>query len=322
MFDGAKVLLTGGRGFVGRVLVGMLLERGAEVVSTVRPGHDGEGRRGDLDPAVRTVPVDLVSGDGVDVAMKGTDLVIHLAALSGGIQFQAAAQEDVFRDNVAMTRHVLDAAVAEGVGRVYLSSSAVIYRATPAPYISEDSPTVAPGVASVSGYAWSKLTDEVMGEWMGHGDTSVVIGRYTNVYGPGGSFDPARSTVIHSLVHKALAARPGGTVEVWGRGRAVRSFIHVEDCARAVLAICERGEPSRAYNVDSSDPVTIRELALLVRDTVDPSISLEFDSTKPEGAMRRVLDNSRLRGLGFRPEIDLAAGIASTVEAHPTRATA
>jgi len=308
---GARVVVTGGQGFIGRGVVRLLVEAGAEVVVPYRP--DG-GVLADL-PAEQA-PVDLRDASKVDEVLRGAELLVHLAAQSGGIQFQESFEADVFYDNQRVSRNVLEAARRAGVRRVFLASSAVIYGGDASGLLGESAAIVTPFRDRVSGYAWSKVTDEVLAAWFAAIDAfEVVIGRFTSIYGPGGSFDPARSTVVHSLVRKAIEAGPGGQLEVWGSGRAVRSFLYIDDAARATLDILAHGATAEAYNVDSSEAVSIADLAQTVRDAVDPGLNLHFDASRPEGAAHRVLDTAKLRALGFAPAVGLDSGVKATVDA-------
>jgi len=312
MGDAGRVVVTGGLGFIGRRLVPMLTGAGHEVCLLHRPGRGGPPV-----PQAQDVAVDLHDARRLDEVLAGAEMVVHLAARSGGIQFQQTFEADVFFDNQRITRNVLEAARRAGVRRVFVASSAVVYADEGPRELDETAPCVTPFRDRVSGYAWSKLTDEVLAAWFAAiGAFEVVIGRFTSLYGPGGSFDPARSTVVHSLVRKAVEAGPGGRLEVWGGGEAVRSFLHVGDAARAVVDVLLRGGAGEAYNVDSSEAVTIRELATLVRDAVDPGLELVFDDSRPEGAPHRVLATGKLRGLGFLPSIPLEIGVKETVEAY------
>jgi nucleoside-diphosphate-sugar epimerase len=309
---GATVLVTGAHGFIGRAVVAELHSLGARPVCPYRPDTPPH-------PALpgTPVPLDLLDARAVEAAMGGVELVVHLAARSGGIQFQQADPVDVLRANTAMTANVLRAAQRAGVRRVFLASSAVVYSAGAGERIGEDDDLVAPHRDAVSGYAWSKVTDEVLGGWSAaSGGPEVVVGRFSNVYGPGGSFDPERSTVVHALVRRAVEAPAGGCLEVWGDGSAVRSFVHVADAARAVIAVLGRGLAGEAYNIDSSEPVTIRELATIVRDAAAPGLTLEFNTDRPQGPPRRVLDTAKLRALGFTPQVRLTDGVAATVDAY------
>lgn len=310
MFGGARVLITGAHGFVGARVAQLLADQGADLVclhqSGVPPRPDVPGR---------AVPIDLVGGEGLTEVAQGAEIIVHLAASSGGIQFQQTTHADVFHDNHVMTRNVLLTARSVGAQRVFLASSAVVYRDADQDLIREEAPLRAPGAGQVTGYAWSKITDEVLGSWLADGsDLDVVVGRFANVYGPGGSFDPARSTVVHGLVRKAVEAAPAGVLRIWGSGKAVRSFIYVDDCARAVLTICEHGRGGEPYNVDSGEPISIAELAAIVRDAVDPQLAFTFDDSKPEGPQRRVMDNAKLRSLGFEPQTGIRTGVHATVK--------
>lgn len=309
---GRRVLITGGTGFIGQHVSRLLDRSGAAV--TVLHSPDGEVP---ADPIGRLVEARLGEDDVVYSACEGMDAVVHLAARSGGIQLQETDHAGLFAENFHITRQVLDASRRAAVPRVYLASSAVVYGTTDATTpIPEGAPKVDPGTESATGYAWSKLTDEAMGRWSSSTEHAVVAGRFANVYGPGATFDPERSTVVHALVRKAVDQAPGGTLLVWGSGHAVRSFVYVEDAARAVIAILTRGEPGRVYNVDTSEAVSIRQLAEAVRQVIDPSLHLQFDADKPSGPTFRVLDTTALRRLGFEVRTSLREGLARTVDAY------
>lgn len=305
---GKRVFVTGAHGFIGRHLVRLLAESGADVVCPYRAE----------DPVLsglpgRAIRVDLRATKTLVAAMKGTDTVIHLAARSGGIQFQDSSQAMILLDNQAISQSVFTAAQEVAVHRLFLSSSGVVYRADHRAPIPESGPLLTPADRP-SGYAWSKLTDETAaGWWQQSGGGDVVIGRLSNVYGPGASFDPSRSTVIHALIQRAMKARPGGTLEVWGYGSAIRSFMFVEDAARAIVTVTEQGQAGEPYNIDSGEPISVARLAEQIRDLIDPSLRIAFDESKPAGAPYRVLDNTKLRALGFQPVVSLTEGLRKTI---------
>lgn len=295
----ATIAVTGADGFIGRYVVAALRDARATV-------HEVTGEQTDLrDPTQATA------------AVRGANHVVHLAARAGGVQFQSGGGAAVFADNTTMTRNVLEAAAAEGVQRVFLASSAVVYSRDAESPLTEDASTVAPEREMISGYAWSKLTDEVQARWLAEWSSlEVVVGRFTNVYGRGATFDPTRSTVVHALVKKAVDAAPGGSVVVWGDGSAVRSFIHVKDAARAVRSVLASGAAGSVYNISTKHSVAVRKLAERVRDAVDPSLKLMFEPSRPSGPEVRVLDVARLAALGFEPTTDLQSGLRDVVEAY------
>jgi nucleoside-diphosphate-sugar epimerase len=308
-----SIAVTGAAGFVGRNVVRTLANRAESVIAIVRPEDEIPER---FPAEVRAL--DAGDEEALTAALHDVSRIIHLAARSGGIQLQEATHRNLYVENRRLTDSVLGAAAAIGIDRVFIASSAVVYRDSGSGTIEENDSIVGPGDAP-TGYAWSKATDEVVAGWANRSnDVESVVGRFGNIYGPEASFDPTRSTVVHGLISRMVDAPEGGTVTVWGDGSAVRSFIHVQDVAEAVMLILEAGEPGTAYNVDTSEAVTIRDLATLIRDVAAPSVSLAFDPSKPSGPARRVPDNTRLLSLGFAPSMRLVDGLTVTIDWYRT----
>jgi GDP-L-fucose synthase len=136
----------------------------------------------------------------------------------------------------------------------------------------------------------------------------------TNLYGPNDNFHPTGSHVLPALIRRFHEARVGGRpdVEVWGSGTPRRELLHVDDLADACLFVMRHYDGELHVNVGSGEDLTIRELAETARDVVAPGVELRFDTSKPDGAPRKLLDVSRLRALGWRHRIGLREGIAGT----------
>lgn len=303
-------LITGGHGFIGRHVVSAVAESGAKPLAVVQKGGTQlDGLPGSFVESDLEDPVEVA--DALAYATK----VVHLAARAGGIQFQTEGGQGVFATNRRMTDNILEASIRADVDRLFLASSSVIYKALMRP-TEEGDPQLGPDDGP-NPYAWSKITDEVVASWYTELDT--VIGRFGNVYGPGAPFDPSRSTVVHALIDRASRLQDGDDLVVWGDGSAVRSFVYVEDAARAVTSLLESGKRGEAYNIDSGEPVTIAHLAEVVRDAVNPSLGLVFDESKPSGSPYRVSSTAKLLGLGFRPTTSLESGIEATVAWYRSR---
>ncbi|MEX0699317.1 MAG: NAD(P)-dependent oxidoreductase [Acidimicrobiia bacterium] len=304
-----RIVVTGASGFIGDRVVAKLEGAGHDVVAIGHPRDSNAQEKND-----KRLSIDLVASAELAQVLAGARYVVHLAARSGGVTVQTREPLETFVHNIQVTANVLRASAAAGVKRLFLASSAVVYRPLKR-HISETDPTL--GLADgPSGYAWSKICDEVQVGWKAK-DLDVVVGRFTNVYGTGGG---GRSTVIHDLVDRALAAAPDGILTVWGRGDVVRSFINVEDAARAVVLVTTRGERGHTYNIDSGEGVTIGDLAAIVRDLVSPSIQIRFDPTRPTGDPYRVLNPERLNSLGFQPQVALKDGLSEVVSVTKPRA--
>lgn len=303
------MLVTGGHGFIGRHVVAALFRAGANPVSVSQQPAPGPALPGE------SVALDLEDRDGILDAVKGADYVVHLAARAGGIQFQQDGGEGVFSSNRRITDNLLAACDAAPVKRLFLASSLVIYRPANEP-LTESHPQLVPDDRP-DPYAWSKITDEVAAGW--HQRLEVVVGRFGNVYGPGASFDPERSTVVHALIDRAARLGDGEDFVVWGDGTAIRSFVYVEDVAEAILITLVRGEAGLAYNIDNEKEVSIAELATTVRDLVNPTLNISFDPTRPAGAPYRVASVARLAALGFVPNVSLGEGLSRTVDWYRAR---
>jgi len=299
------VLVTGGHGFIGRHVVTALARAGANPVSVAQS-------RGNMlaDQPGESIALDLEDRDRVKEVVGGMDGVVHLAARAGGIQFQQEGGSDVFSSNRLITDNLLAACAEANVKRMLLASSLVTYRASSEPLIESD-PQLGPADRP-DPYAWSKITDEVVASW--HRELDIVVGRFGNVYGPGAPFEPERSTVIHALIDRAAKLGDGEDLIVWGNGSAVRSFVFVEDAARAVLIALAEGGPGEAYNIDNGTEVTVAQLATAVRDQVNPSLNLVFDPTKPAGAPYRVASIAKMVAAGYSPQVDLEEGLRRTVD--------
>jgi len=303
-----RVAVVGGSGFIGSHVVSAIQAAGWTpfVISDKPAPH--------LDCEVKVV--DATNVEDLTVSLEGSSAVVHLAARAGGIQMQHTS--GVFRENRLLTDNVLASCARNGIVNVFLASSQVVYRSSATP-LREGSPIVS-GYDAPNQYAWSKATDEVVGRWwMDDHGARVLVGRFGNIYGPGAPYSDDRSTVVHALIRRFVEAERRSKVAVWGDGHAVRSVLFVEDAARAVAVILERGSNGSIYNIDSGIPISIGDLAREINIRVGNDLILEFDASKPSGASYRVGDIEEISKIGFGPRVGLDEGLARTIADYRSR---
>ncbi len=241
--------------------------------------------------------------------------VVLAAAKVGGILANATYPADFLSDNLRIQLNVLDAAAATGVTRLlFLGSSCIYPKLAPQP-IHESALLTGPLEPTNDAYAIAKIAGvlHVQALRRQHG-CSFVSAMPTNLYGPGDNFDLQTSHVLPAMIRRFDEAQAAGapTVTLWGSGSPRREFLHVDDLARACLFLLERYDDPEPVNVGVGEDLTIRELAELVADVVGYEGTLEWDTTKPDGTPRKLLDVSRLAALGWAPRIGLREGITAT----------
>jgi len=243
------------------------------------------------------------------------EVVVLAAARVGGILANASAPADFLSDNLRIQVNVLDAAVATSVRRLlFLGSSCIYPRLAPQP-ISESALLTGPLEPTNDAYAIAKIAGvlHVQAIRRQHG-LPYISAMPTNLYGPGDTFTLTGSHVLPAMIRRFDEAERADTpaVTLWGTGTPRREFLHVDDLARACLMLLERYDDAEPINVGVGSDLTIRELAELVRVTVGYDGTVEWDTTKPDGAPRKLLDVSRIQELGWSAEIELADGIHET----------
>jgi len=270
---------------------------------------------------VRGVPssdLDLRDRDATRRYLTGTrpQVVVLAAARVGGILANATYPADFLSDNLRIQVNVLDAALEAGVERLlFLGSSCIYPKHAPQP-IREDALLTGPLELTNDAYAIAKIAGllQVQAMRRQHG-VSWISAMPTNLYGPGDNFDPTSSHVLPAMIRKFHDAKVAAdAVTLWGTGTPQREFLHVDDLARACLFLLERYDGDEHVNVGTGEDVTIRELAELVAGVVGYHGPVLWDSGKPDGTPRKLLDVRRIQALGWKPEIPLADGIRSTYD--------
>lgn len=299
---GGPVYVAGHLGLVGSAIVRALTDRGAgEIVVRAREELDLLDQR-----AVRKF-----------IAAEQPQTIFLAAGRVGGIQANATHQAEFLYENLVIATNVIQAAADAGVDKLlFLGSSCIYPKLAPQP-IPESALLSGPLEPTNEGYALAKIAGLKLCEYFNlqHGKR-FISAMPTNLYGPGDNFHPTHSHVIPGMMrrfHEAKASRADHVV-VWGTGTALREFLHVDDLADALLMLAEKYEEAQTINVGSGEEVSIATLASTMKEVVGFEGRIVFDSSKPDGTPRKMLDSSRIRALGWAPSHTLAEGLRSSYE--------
>jgi GDP-L-fucose synthase len=298
----ASIFVAGHRGMVGSALVRALRASGFTNLLLRDRRELDLTRQADVDDFFRrTRPA----------------FVLLAAAKVGGILANDTQPADFLRDNLAIQTNVIDAAYRHGTTKLlFLGSSCVYPRLAPQP-ITEASLLTGPLETTNEWYAIAKIAGlkmcDAYRKQYGFNAISVMP---TNLYGPEDNFDLKSSHVLPALLRKFHEAVRQGidTVEVWGTGTPRREFLHVDDLAEACLFLLKNYDREGWINVGCGRDMTIAELATTVAGVVGFKGSVRFDTSKPDGTPRKLLDTSKLTALGWHPRIELEAGLRATYQ--------
>jgi GDP-L-fucose synthase len=311
---GKRVVITGGSGFIGSHLVERLLPFCAKIVVPTRqagiPRHLQH-----LAKDVELVHGDLKEAGVAETACRRADVLLNLAAVVGGIEYNNAHHASILRDNLLAFIASMEAARKQGVRRVLVCSSACVYpRFCKLPTPESDGFVDRPEPTN-EGYGWAKRMEEFLGDaYAKEYGMSVAVARPYNAYGPRDDFDPKTSHVIPALIRKAFAPDTDKVI-VWGSGKQSRSFLYVTDFVDGLIRVCERAPDAQPTNVGADEETTIGDVARLIVEYAGTGKTLEFDTTKPEGQPRRHCDTTRLESLfDFRTRVKLRDGLRLAVQ--------
>ncbi|HVB34505.1 MAG TPA: NAD-dependent epimerase/dehydratase family protein [Patescibacteria group bacterium] len=308
--EAKRILVTGAGGFIGHHLVRRLKSDGAWV-----RGVDLKYPEYEPSAADEFQILDLRRWDSCLQSTIGVDQVYNLAADMGGIGYITAYLADIFRNNILINTHMLEASRLNGVGRFLFSSSACVY-----PSFLQKSPEVTPLKEADAipadpepGYGWEKLaTEELCQYYQKDFDFETRIVRFHNVYGPLGTYEGGKEKAPAALSRKVALTADGDEVEIWGDGQQTRSFMYVDDCVEGLLRLMASSH-RQPLNLGTDRLVTIDELLGLVCQAAGKKLRIRHDLTRPQGVRGRNSDNTLLREvLGWEPRISLEESLGTT----------
>jgi GDP-L-fucose synthase len=244
------------------------------------------------------------------------DLVIDAAAKVGGIGANNSFPVEFLADNLTIQGNLMSAAHAAGVEKFVFLGSSCIYPRDCAQPIKEEYLMTGPLEETNSAYAIAKIAGiELINSYRKEYGTKWISLMPTNLYGPRDNFDLNASHVLPAFIRRFVEAAESGapSVTLWGSGTPLREFLHVDDLAQAVVVASEKYDSDLHLNIGSGEDLSIKELASTVARAAGFTGEIQWDSSKPDGTPRKVLDVSRIKALGWKPTITLEEGIASTI---------
>ena len=295
------IVVAGSTGLVGSAISRALTGRGETVIGINRKVVDLLDRKATFEFINAAKP----------------DLVIDAAAIVGGIGANNNFPVDFLSKNIQMQSNLMDAAHAANVERFVFLGSSCIYPRDCAQPIKEEYLMTGPLEQTNSAYAVAKIAGiELIRSYRKQFNRKWISLMPTNMYGPNDNFDLESSHVLPALINRFVTATKNGdrSVTLWGTGSPKREFLHVDDLATATLLAVEKYDDGAHLNVGTGEDLPIADLALMISRLSGFSGKIEWDSSKPDGTPRKVLDVTKMKNLGWAPAISLEAGIASTIE--------
>ena len=295
------IVIAGSTGLVGSAITRALVGRGQSVIGINRKVVDLLDRKATFEFISAAKP----------------DLVIDAAAIVGGIGANNNFPVDFLSKNIQIQSNLMDAAHAANVERFVFLGSSCIYPRDCAQPIKEEYLMTGPLEQTNSAYAVAKIAGiELIRSYRKQFNRKWISLMPTNMYGPNDNFDLESSHVLPALINRFVTATKNGerSVTLWGTGSPKREFLHVDDLATATLLAVEKYDDGAHLNVGTGEDLPIADLASMISRLSGFSGKIEWDSSKPDGTPRKVLDVTKMKNLGWAPAISLEAGIASTIE--------
>ena len=292
---GKRVWVAGHRGMVGSAIVRRLAGEDSQVLTVDREALDLTDQRAVLGWMHNHRP----------------QAVFLAAARVGGILANSTHPVDFLRDNLLIEIAILAGAESAGVEKLLFLGSSCIYPKFAQQPIREEALLTGPLEPTNEWYAIAKIAGIKLAQaYRQQYGCDFISAMPTNLYGPGDNFDPRASHVLPALIRKVHEAKLcGGPVATWGTGTPRREFLYVDDCADACLFLMRNYSDALHVNVGSGSDIAIADLARLVMEVLGHDGAVLTDPSKPDGTPRKLMDNSRLAAMGWKPTVDLAEGI-------------
>ncbi len=301
-WSGRRVTVTGGSGFLGKRVVNRLLQAGCDDIFVPRSAEYDLRETGDISKMLQDAQ---------------PDIIIHLAAVVGGIGANSMYPGTFFYDNAIMGVQLIEQSRQFGIEKFVCVGTVCSYpKFAPVPFSERDLWNGYPEETNAPyGLAKKMLLVQLQAYREQYGFRSVYL-IPVNLYGPGDNFDPQSSHVIPALIRKFVEARNSNTTQIvaWGTGEASREFLYVDDAARAIVLAAEKGDRPDPINLGVGNEIKIKDLVHIIKQLTDFQGDVAWDTTKPDGQPRRKLDTSLAKShIGFTANTSFKTGLRNTI---------
>lgn len=298
---GKRVWVAGHNGMVGSALVRRLGSEGCEILTSERSDAD------------------LTRQTEVETWLKNNrpDAIVIAAAKVGGIYANDTLPSDFLYDNLMIEANIIKAAHEIGTEKLLFLGSSCIYPKFAEQPIEEASLLTGPLELTNQWYAIAKIAGiKLCQAYRAQYGSDFISAMPTNLYGPNDHYDPLLSHVLPALIRKVHEAKTAGAAEIiiWGTGTPRREFLHVDDCADALVLLLKTYSEDEHINIGSGSDISIADLARLVCDVIGFDGDIAHDLSKPDGTPRKLMSGDKLKNLGWRPQVSLEDGIASAYQ--------
>ncbi len=303
-----KILVTGGAGFLGSFVVEKLLARGVPKKNISIP---------------RSKDLDLRKWENCIKAVNDRDIVIHLAAVVGGIGYNQKIPGQMFYDNLMMGTQLIEAARQAGIEKFVAIGTICAYpKFTPVPFKEKDLWHGYPEETNAPYGLAKKMLLVQTQAYRKQYDFNCIYLLPVNLYGPGDNFNPETSHVIPALIKKMADAQKSGKkyIDVWGTGTASREFLYAEDCAEGIILALEKYNKPDPVNLGANREIKIKDLVKLISKLMDFKGGIRWNKTKPDGQPRRMVDATLAKKeFGFKAKTDFEQGLQKTISWYLTQ---
>jgi GDP-L-fucose synthase len=308
-YRGKVVAVTGSTGLNGSYIVKALVDAGAKVRAIIHERPPNEFTK----LADKMVKADLQDAGEASKALRGADVVMHAAGITGGAPLAVKEPGAMVAPNAVINSQVIHACAKEGVSRLGFISSIVVYPASTRPMREEQAWSGEP-YALYFGLAWVKRFSEKLCKfYQDNSSLKVAIIRPSGSYGRFDNFDENTSHALPAIMKRALSG--ADPLKVWGDGLDVRDYVHASDIARGLLLAVERYPVCDAVNIASGRACTTKRLAKTILDIIGSKARLEFDKSKPTALRKRRVDISKAKEvLSYSPSVSLKEGLTDTID--------